>query len=52
MDDVYKMNYKELYFFKKCLKETGQNLLARAVTVRYDDGTEMDFDDVWRTPQA
>ena len=46
MEDVFKMTYTELYFFKKCLKETGQNLLARAVTVRYEDGTEMDFEDV------
>ena len=46
MDDVYMMTYKELYYFKKCLKETGQNLLARAVVVRHEDGTEMDFNDV------
>ena len=46
MDDVYRMNYTELYFFKKCLKETGQYILAKAVVVRYKDGSELLFDDI------
>ena len=44
MEDVLQMRYKELFFFKKCLKETGQHLLAKAVVVRLDDDTEVDFD--------
>ena len=32
MVDVLKMTYKELYYFKKVLKETGQKLLAKQVT--------------------
>ena len=46
MDDVYRMHYTELYFFKKCLKETGQYILAKAVVVRYKDGSELLFDDI------
>ena len=45
MEDVMKMTYKELYYFKKTLKETGQALLAEAVIVRLEDGTELSYDD-------
>ena len=46
MEDVLKMTYKELYYFKKALKETGQKLLAKLVTVRLPDHSELSYDDI------
>ena len=46
MEDVLKMNYQDLYYFKKTLKETNQPLLAKAVIVRLEDGTELTYDNV------
>ena len=46
MDDVLKMRYEELYHFKKVLKETDQPLLAKIVTVRQADETELCSEDL------
>ena len=46
MESVFRMTYKQLYFFKKTLKETGQLTLADYVIVRLQDGSELDLDDV------
>ena len=45
MDRVLKMTYRQLYFFKKILKETGQFILAVNVIVRLQDGSELAMDD-------
>ena len=46
MDCVFRMKYKELYFLKKVLKETGQKILAKAVIVRLKDGSELAYGNV------
>ena len=46
MDSVFRMKYQELYFLKKVLKETGQEILAKAVIVRLKDGSELVYGDV------
>ena len=47
MEAVFRMTYKNLYFFKKTLKETGQLTLADNVIVRLHDGSELELNDVW-----
>ena len=46
MDSVCQMTYQELYFLKKVLKETGQEILAKSVIVRLRDGSELEYGDV------
>ena len=46
MESVSRMTYKQLYFFKKTLKETGQLTLAQYVPVRLDGGSELDLSEI------
>ena len=49
MECVFRMTYKELYFFKKTLKETGQLTLAEYVVVRLQDGSKLEVENVWHS---